>query len=105
MPATRPEKGEGIPALVLHFISFSFHAHRLLFHFVCMFFVMLFNFTARREAIEKDGVYVGGYGIRRAFKAVKRDGGYGKPDFCVMGTDLLTFCFRRQILAKTGSKP
>ncbi|KAJ5808355.1 hypothetical protein N7474_009624 [Penicillium riverlandense] len=37
---------------------------------------MLFNFTARREAIENDGVYVGGYGIRRAFKAVKHDGVY-----------------------------
>lgn len=38
---------------------------------------MVFHFTERREAIEKEGVYIGGYGIQQALVATKQDGKYG----------------------------
>ncbi|KAL5363340.1 major facilitator superfamily domain-containing protein [Aspergillus floccosus] len=37
---------------------------------------MMFRFAERRELIEKDGVYIGGYGIKKAFVAAKQDGRY-----------------------------
>ncbi|KAF9892101.1 hypothetical protein FE257_002507 [Aspergillus nanangensis] len=37
---------------------------------------MVFNFAERRDAIEKEGVYIGGYSVWKALVAVKQDGKY-----------------------------